>query len=313
MGKTTPIIQAPLSTYGTLSYSRLIDPQKRVIGEPYTVDVGMIKERAKIDDVTISQAKVRVAGGRLASQFVRRFSDLRRVEPQFIAPRPTDLSAGQSAFRTEAILGGKMIASARRGALEFAKSVARTQARPTIKPVLFAPMATSFSQAKVRVMIGRTTLQKQATRQAQRQALSGRVFTTTSFRMKTKAIPASKQLSKTLQVLRTRLGLLTPTLTKTITRQKVGIRTLQRQDVFSLFAFEPFRPYLPRPPKFLPPRTPKGIVFPFLNAEIFGEPRRKGKVWKPKFRYTPSLVASSERIFGRRPKMITGLEVRPIA
>jgi hypothetical protein len=66
------------------------------------------------------------------------------------------------------------------------------------------------------------------------------------------------------------------------------------------------------PPTEITPPPPPWI--PKLKVGVFGFPGKKGKFRKPSFKpkYTPSIEAGFFNIRGKQPRMITGLEMRPL-
>jgi hypothetical protein len=66
-------------------------------------------------------------------------------------------------------------------------------------------------------------------------------------------------------------------------------------------------------PSIVPSILPKMFAFSLPEINLgFEEPRRKGKSRSRSFFYTPSFIALSLGIFGKQPKFLTGLEVRPL-
>lgn len=68
-------------------------------------------------------------------------------------------------------------------------------------------------------------------------------------------------------------------------------------------------------PKKIPPTLPppKPPIIPFPLPKLYRKPKKPKGMKAAKFRYMPSLVAIDERAFGKKPKFLTGFEVRRIA
>jgi len=66
--------------------------------------------------------------------------------------------------------------------------------------------------------------------------------------------------------------------------------------------YVPYTPYTPPPPIFIPQFPPR-LMIPKL---------KKFKKGKKLFKYQPSLVAVAKKIYGREPRLLTGLGIRPI-
>jgi len=83
---------------------------------------------------------------------------------------------------------------------------------------------------------------------------------------------------------------------------------MQLQDVV-LISRQKYDWITPTPPP--PRRPPPPIWFPPFGFELFEKPK-KGKKGIKRLRYQPSLVAVAKKLYGRRPRILTGLFVRPI-
>lgn len=132
--------------------------------------------------------------------------------------------------------------------------------------------------------------------------LSQKVTTPQTTGVSQKVTPAFKQGIGDVPALRTG----TPTIETTLTR------TLTRTPSIPKTPATPFTPIISTPvsPPKIPPATP--FLFPPFPALL---PRAKGKPYKSKGRkgaYAPSLGALIFGITGKKPKRLTGLEVRPI-
>jgi hypothetical protein len=109
-----------------------------------------------------------------------------------------------------------------------------------------------------------------------------------------------------------------------VQRTKTGLGAIQEEDFLPFLGdgrttlVPPTRIFPPFPPPSRPPVSPPtfapppGLDFPKVIFGRIRRPKGKRKRVTRRTRFQPSLLAIQRRQFGRRPRVLTGLEVRPI-
>lgn len=278
-------------------YEKLIEATQAQ--KPFSIEAGIIKETAKIDSVTFGKAKFLEYRG---EDFFKKFWEIEKAKPLELPKfggATTELKYGTDT-------GAGTIAQLRAGAQQFAKAKYIADTRPMIAPSL---ISTGVTQQKVRQQAKQTQRQLarfNATQKVQQAAIQ-------------KQNTLIKQLQRPVQDITSRakvssaqfLDIFSISKPSQKVSQRVVLQQQQQQDLM-LDMVVPGG-FGTTTPKVIPPPLPKLPIIPFPLPKLYRKPKKPKGLKGAKFKYMPSLVAIDVMAFGRKPKFLTGFEVRRIA
>lgn len=269
-----------------------------------SVQVGFIKETLKVDNIVVSEAKLRSIYGKQARKFVNQI--VKGQQYRFTVPKvQTNLGvsdtigkmfsskrAGLISETELEIQQPSITAKVRVGAEQFAKQIYQREFKPFsyITP-------TDFSKASKNMLLDFQTDER-------------------TFYPVTNTSLMVSQTSRIRQRVGLRMGLLLSLDMgqRYISRIRLSTRQAQaqQQTLISLIGAEPYTPTPPKQPPIppgIPPQFPPPITFPGIERK---RKMRQLQAFRLRMRYQPSLVPIAQKLVGKRPKILTGLRIRPV-
>lgn len=324
-------------SYSTLAGKKLLSKSKFPIkvdfskalgkGKPFSAAQGIIKETFKTEDVTISKGLFKEQRGKSLTNVIK---EVNKLKVGKLKELPESPYTGQNIARwfesvdnlirvnTKQELsagGGNLVISARNTALNVARQRAIAESNSLLGKSSFANIRLGISKKQERTI--NAIKIKQVASVKNKQITSSYLSQKNLIRQI--SIPKSKQTTKLLTRTLSKQSIKqisTPS-SKTLTKLNVGLKQLQ--DTSSLlkqitrlsninintFVGKTTIPNIPEPER--------PIQMTFLRLPSTPSKKKKKKEFTlPTGKYSPSLRAIAFNIRGKVPKVLTGLETRPI-